>query len=713
MTDKIANRESKDERKTIIHCGEIRAESDIEMLKDTFVETPEYDSILEGKMHPIIVGRRGSGKSAIAWKLGEIWERKTEDTVIKITPEGYDMLSLRGSGTTFGEEFGIIKEGWKVMWKLALLMEILCKHKRNERNNEDIMKWEKRGKDLWARMENVRKEIDKMRDSYGEKIAKLARESNLRETEEQIDRITNVKYKNTRIIIDSVDEGYLPDNVGTGIITGLVNACRDLNSSLGKVQFVIFIRDNLYRAVVENDVDYGKNLEGSALHLHWEENRLFWFITRRIRRVANIAIEQDVKVWNTIVEKNGGLEGREGFKKVLKYTLNRPRDILGLLNGMLMRSKEMGRKITNDDLREVAGQIGQGRLRDLKNEYKLWFPMIDEYIEIFRDQPPKLKVEEVIVELERIERESEDPEIRRERAISASTGQEALEMLFSIGFIGIAMDEKEPFVYCYDGRAQEKMRVRDWTLVHPAYWTALDCQNGIDIDIEQIYDEYEIVATDYAVKLRERRIQEIIDGVEDIPVGTEGWKQFENWCEKTVKVCFPKGLTNITNNEQRGGSKRRDIIARNTGGTNAWQRIATHYNASQVVFEVKNTERIEHGDYTQIASYIGRRTPYGKIGFLITREPDEPLKGDRDVKWIRDLYSIEGKLIIKLTCGKLCKILEKLKLAQRKDTVDMQIGKLLDDYERLYIEGRTKNSETRRRRKENRSKRMRQSTTQR
>ena len=54
--------------------GDITAEKDHKMLKEAFWETSDYKTIMESPDRCVIVGRRGTGKSALTYKLNEYWK---------------------------------------------------------------------------------------------------------------------------------------------------------------------------------------------------------------------------------------------------------------------------------------------------------------------------------------------------------------------------------------------------------------------------------------------------------------------------------------------------------------------------------------------------------------------------------------------------------------------------------------------------------------
>ena len=55
--------------------GDIRAEHDKQMLELAFYETPNYRTLIESSERPIVVGRRGTGKSALCNQLKKYWQK--------------------------------------------------------------------------------------------------------------------------------------------------------------------------------------------------------------------------------------------------------------------------------------------------------------------------------------------------------------------------------------------------------------------------------------------------------------------------------------------------------------------------------------------------------------------------------------------------------------------------------------------------------------
>ena len=104
--------------------GDIRAEHDRPMLDLAFYQTPDYRTLIESTERPIVVGRRGTGKSALCYQLKKFWAKGTNTTVIEIIPEEDQIIGLRPLLSFFGSKYTQIKAGARISWRYALLLEV-------------------------------------------------------------------------------------------------------------------------------------------------------------------------------------------------------------------------------------------------------------------------------------------------------------------------------------------------------------------------------------------------------------------------------------------------------------------------------------------------------------------------------------------------------------------------------------------------------------
>ena len=66
--------------------GDLRAEADHAMLQSAFLETADYKTLIETTDRPIVIGRRGTGKSALAYQLKQHWRNVSGAATISRRP---------------------------------------------------------------------------------------------------------------------------------------------------------------------------------------------------------------------------------------------------------------------------------------------------------------------------------------------------------------------------------------------------------------------------------------------------------------------------------------------------------------------------------------------------------------------------------------------------------------------------------------------------
>lgn len=695
--------------------GDLRAEADNEMLSKAFIETADYRTLIETSDRSVIVGRRGTGKSALALKLQQHWSGARDVHVVKITPEEHQTIGIRPLIELFGDSFVRIRAGTRLVWRYVLMMETArCLSSKREFTKaegyaflrEHVTAWGQVSRDVVDRYrETLRGAVDrsaKPEDRIGELPIRL----DLTKVEEALGKACSECSATVVFLIDRLDEGYEPDDVGIGFIDGLLQAAIDLKTRIPRIKPAIFLRDNIFRAVQKLDPDYSRNIEGHVLRLHWDEESLFNFAAKRLRFAFNVPAEATLKVWNHCTA--GDLKGRSGFAKCLHLTLYRPRDLLSLLNEAFYLAGKNGQsEIVMEHVETTGRTISQNRLDDLTKEYKSILPGLADFVAAFHGRNPELNVREVEALLESVlSNGSEDSVVQQEFFILENV-QAVLRGLYSVGFLGIRDNTSGTFVFCHDGRAPDReFHDLDRVLIHPGYWMALNStRNALDPnEAEEIFDEYDIEVSSETPNIRNSKIRELIAQLDRIEEGAAGSTAFEVWCQKAIRICFAKGLRNVELKANKLAKLRRDVVATNLGEGDAWRRIYDDYGVRQVTFEIKNYRGLEAADYQQVQSYLSGE--YGRLAFIVCRDESVDLYSEKDVEWVREMYANHQVIIIKLTAKFLANLLDKLRNPQKHDAVNDAIHRLLDTYTRLYLAGQTAASDVRNRKRRHKQSRQ-------
>ncbi len=676
--------------------GDVRAERDHDMLDRSFHESQNYRILFESRARFIVVGRRGTGKSALTYRLSKDWADRKFLTII-IAPDEEQVIGIRPVAELFGGSVSRIRAGIKLAWRYALLLEVALICKKSYKTANEVRKyktldshlnlWTTRGNNPFNRMRVTLREVLQGINNPDDRIADLSSLLEISRITDEVTLLTQSLNQGIVVLIDRLDEGYEPDTVGVGIVDGIIYGTEDVRHTLGeKVQALVFLRDNIFRAVQLEDRDFSRNLEGQILRLHWDPEELFYMVCKRIRVAFSMERESDVKTWNAITSAE--LHGREGFKRCLRLTLYRPRDVIALLNSAIEQAGRQQRTtLIDNDFQASSKQISTIRFDDLGKEYANVFPGITKLTTAFSNGPAQFLVSDAVKAIKGVlDNPTIDANILQHLTILGSE-EEIAKALYGVGFLGVFDQQNNTWVFSHDGKQPDRnISATDSLMVHPCYWSALNLQKE-DLDqgiAEQIFDEYEITIHSQSAEQRATRLGQIISELSTIPTGACNASDFEDWCKRVIEIAFAKELTNIQLHPNQYAVQRRDIVATNQGIRGFWKRIRDDYETRQVVFEVKNFEEIGIEEYRQINGYLTRE--YGKLGFIICRDKQLGLVKGRELEAFKEFY-LQGKVIIKITASTLTGILSKLRSPAKIDAGDLALDNQLDTHIRLYSTG--------------------------
>ena len=101
------------------------------MLDAAFYETPDYRTLLESADRPIVIGRRGTGKSALCYRLTKDFAREKSTAVLWIVPEEDQVIGTRPLLKSLGSKYTQIKAASRIAWKYALIMEVVYQRRNH------------------------------------------------------------------------------------------------------------------------------------------------------------------------------------------------------------------------------------------------------------------------------------------------------------------------------------------------------------------------------------------------------------------------------------------------------------------------------------------------------------------------------------------------------------------------------------------------------
>jgi hypothetical protein len=109
----------------IVHCGDPAAENEATQLENYFLETEQFRLTLTGELN-IILGRKGSGKTAIFLQARDKIRADKNNIVVDLAPEGFQLVKLK---ELILEQLsqGTRKEFIAAFWEYIVWLEIAYK----------------------------------------------------------------------------------------------------------------------------------------------------------------------------------------------------------------------------------------------------------------------------------------------------------------------------------------------------------------------------------------------------------------------------------------------------------------------------------------------------------------------------------------------------------------------------------------------------------
>ncbi len=681
-------------RNPALLLGDVNAEAD-DLLSTAFYESPDYRTLIEHPSGRVVVGRRGTGKSALAWKLGETWAADGKTHVVPLLPTEDQMIALRGLAQSLTVEYALTRAFFRIAWKAALALEALSKlvsHYKFKALPQHgfaepcVKSWSQGGDTVNERMDSLLRPIIEEHGDAATTIGRLQKDLQWSQIEDALRACLGATGTKIAIIIDRVDEGYQPDDSGIGIVAGLASAAIDLSNNFDSLYATLFLRDNMARAIAAHDSDYSRSIESRVLRLHWDARALIDMASERIKAALHLQVQSSKAIWNRFVLDE--LRDIAGFRRCLRFTLYRPRDVLLLLNQAFYHChKRNGTRISLNDLEATAKTISSNRLSDLFREYESVAPEIERLVRALGGGSAYYSRERIVGQLEAVLSSDEADPLTQQGLRLIENASAAIRVLYEFGVIGVQDSTSADFAFCHDGHEiiQDIGKATNF-LVHPCYWMALDLdEQPLDqADAETVYDEYEITVVSKTPQERAARITRIANEVKTIPCGREGASSFETWCHRALSTAFAGHLRNLELKPNSQASNRRDIVGRNAGEAGVWRHLSEDYGVRQVVFEVKNYAEPTVDDFRQMRDYL--HDHYGRCGFIICRAQSSEITGPI-LNRVREQWANHRLLNVLIDERFLRRVLEKIRSPAKHNAANRDLEKLVDAYERLYVSG--------------------------
>ncbi len=409
--------------KKSFNIGSPDAETD-DMLFDVFVKTETLKQIVDtSNQKSILIGRTGSGKSAIIKYLKKEYENCTE-----ISPESMSLKFLTNS--TVLQHFKHLHINlnffYKVLWKHVFIVELLKLYfndeerydissnvffkniidnirkktvKKNPRRKRAIQYLENWSDDFWKETEyRIKSFEDKVKENYtaqmginieainakigasegteqtffyeakskAESVIHKSQSSDLVEIIEIMkEELFNNHQKKFFIIIDDLDKEWVEDEFRYELIGAMIDVIKEFRRLKG-IKIVIALRENLNDIVsvgLKNKGGQREKLKPLFANLEWSTVDLVTLLNNRLKNLSENQLDIESAFHSARRGKKSGID------YVIERSYKRPRDIISYINLAIADSNNKN-NFTKDILHKVESKYSLYRFQALEDEWR-------------------------------------------------------------------------------------------------------------------------------------------------------------------------------------------------------------------------------------------------------------------------------------------------------------------------------------------------------
>lgn len=375
-----------------IDLGSPTAENETQNLAYYFVETAEYSRALRAE-GAVVIGRKGSGKSAVYIRVAETVSRHKKKCIVDLRPASHNLSEMREALLSVMTTAGVFDHTVAAFWQYIMYVEIILKLR------EKVLPYSRNDFALQERIREI-EEAFSLSDSVVagdftsrlktavQEVISVAR----REISQTVlrDQITNIMFERPIprlrdavvsfadfadeivVLIDDLDKGWPPRQVeahDVSMIKHLIEVLNQIQRDLGRrnvdIKYLVFLRSDIYERLVEQTSDRGKY---NVIKLDWSDpeqlTRLLWQ-----RVISNLDPEQHQAAWDAINPSMPG--GRDAVSHMIESSLRRPRFLIDLGERTLSFAINRGHGfVTADDVEEGLRQMSLYLVSDFGYELR-------------------------------------------------------------------------------------------------------------------------------------------------------------------------------------------------------------------------------------------------------------------------------------------------------------------------------------------------------
>ncbi len=479
-----------------VDLGASAAENEMTALGEYYVEIPAYRRAQRREVR-LVTGRKGSGKTAIFFRLRDTMRSKRQNVVLDLKPDGYQLLKLKDSVVRLMSA-GTVEHTITALWEYILWIEICYKllEKDQDSHMRDMRLFEPYKKlksayitneyshegDFAERLKSLLRDLtQELEAKYpgcndlelnGPEITELIYKHDFNKLKAGVKEYLQFKAE-LWLLFDNLDKGWTSQGVNASdlvIVRALLEATRKIERELNRKETVahtvVFLRNDIFENLVDTTSDRGKE---TRANVDWDDAELLReMVFRRIARSDAFGDDEEFRqVWNSICIPM--IDGEDTSQYLIDRSLMRPRSLLDLIGHCRGYAVSLGHdRIQKEDIQKGMAAFSDDLLSEINLEIRDVYPESGDLLYAFLGNPSKFGRTKLLNHL-------------NNHGVPSEAIENLTEMLFWFGFLGFVWTTGEPrFIYSFHynmkvmrGAHDQLARSGVMYVINPAFGPAL------------------------------------------------------------------------------------------------------------------------------------------------------------------------------------------------------------------------------------------------
>lgn len=388
-----------------VDCGDPIAENEASGLSEYFLRTDAYQRTLNGEAN-LLVGRKGSGKTAVLLQVRDRTRADRENIVIDLLPEGYQLVKLKEfilDQLARGARKEVIAAFWEYVLWLEIAYKLLEKDRQTAARDALLLKqyqeleqlflarvdtgsgdFSERLKLLTASViQRFKSTTDGTRHLDSSKVLEIVYGEDVHRLRDAVSSYLHIKGF-VFFLLDNLDRFWTPGGFNDDdalIIIGLIESMQEITRKLARkrieLRWAIFVRSDVYEFLIRGMADYGKL---SVQSLEWADPNLLKALFQK--RITSGIVRQKMDwddAWGQISVQT--VKGKPVIDFLIEHSMMRPRYLIRLFETARRRAITVGQPmVREEDYLAALGELGWQVMEDLDREVSDLVPSGDKLL---------------------------------------------------------------------------------------------------------------------------------------------------------------------------------------------------------------------------------------------------------------------------------------------------------------------------------------------